>query len=381
MSDSPSSMTPPATWEIPQLLRPPAAFPAGEISADGLRPLYYEGPPFRGRPTRVFAFYGAPKAAGKAPGIVLVHGGLGTAYADWVRLWNSRGYAAIAFDHGGHLPVKENGEWKINPDGGPLMDDGKQVRDPVPDQWMHHAVADTVLAHSLLRSFPEVDAERTGITGISWGGVVTSIAVTLDPRFRFAAPVYGCGFISTLNDTGDCFVGRDFPPGDRALWNALWDPEHFLARVRLPMLWVNGTNDFAFTPGAWQRSYRTAPGPRHLSLKVRMPHGHGGPGESPEEIRAFADSVVGGGAGLPRIVEQGRDWLRYESPGPIHHAGLNYTEGRGPWQEREWKTIPAELLASSRTVRAKVPAGASAWYFNLTDEQGLVISSEHEASP
>lgn len=30
--------------------------------------------------------------------MVLVHGGEGTAFAKWVRLWNERGYAAIAMD-------------------------------------------------------------------------------------------------------------------------------------------------------------------------------------------------------------------------------------------------------------------------------------------
>lgn len=368
------------TLDTTNLLMPPRSFPCLEARTDGLRSLLFEGPPFRGKPTRVFAYYGAPKevSSGLAPAVVLVHGGLGTAYADWVKLWNSRGYAALAFDHNGGLPVQENGQWKRNPDGGPEMDDGKQVRAPVADQWIYHAVADTLLAHSLLRSLPEVNPERIGITGVSWGGVVTLLAVALDPRFKFAAPVYGCGFISTLNATGDCFVGKEFAAGDRALWNRSWDPEHFLGQANLPILWVNGTNDFAFTPGAWQRSYRTAPGPRFLALKVRMPHGHGGPGESPEEIRAFADSVVGGGPPLPCIVGQGRDWVRYESPMQVHSVEFNFTTDSGRWQDREWKIMPATVSPEARIASAAVPAEATAWYFNLTDERGLIASSEHE---
>ena len=51
------------------------------------------------------------------------------------------------------------------------------------------------MTNSLLRSFPEVDATKIGITGISWGGIVTNVVTGIDDRFAFAVPVYGCGFI------------------------------------------------------------------------------------------------------------------------------------------------------------------------------------------
>ena len=45
---------------------------------------------------------------------VLVHGGGGTAFDAWVRLWNDRGYAAIAMDLAGR-----GADRKRLPDGGP----------------------------------------------------------------------------------------------------------------------------------------------------------------------------------------------------------------------------------------------------------------------
>jgi len=69
------------------------------------------------------------------------------------------------------------------------------------DQWTYHAVADVLLAHSLVRSFPEVDAECTGVTGISWGGYLTCIVAGLDTRFKCAAPLYGCGFLHENSST------------------------------------------------------------------------------------------------------------------------------------------------------------------------------------
>jgi len=34
---------------------------------------------------------------------------------------------------------------------------------------MYHAHADTMLANSLLRALPEVDANKIGVMGVSWG--------------------------------------------------------------------------------------------------------------------------------------------------------------------------------------------------------------------
>jgi|GEM_PF-2952786 len=100
---------------------PPPVFPAPKLTElEGVKSVFFLGAPSHDRPTKVFAFYGVPKAKeGNVPGIVLVHGGQGTAYANWVRLWNERGYAAIAFDHFGGLPVREGDGWKRAPENDP----------------------------------------------------------------------------------------------------------------------------------------------------------------------------------------------------------------------------------------------------------------------
>ena len=67
--------------------------------------------------------------------------------------------------------------------------------DSLTNQWMYHAVADCVLANSLLRSLPEVDADKVGLSGYSWGGVITSTAIGINTRFKFAVPTYGCGHL------------------------------------------------------------------------------------------------------------------------------------------------------------------------------------------
>ena len=243
-------------------------------------------------------------------------------------------------------------------------------------------MADTILAYSLLASFSGIDPERIGMTGVSWGAVIALIVAGLDPRPKFAVPVYGCGFISHKFDDGSQFVGADLPEGPTSRWRELWDPANYLPKATVPMLWVNGSNDFAFSLRVHQMSYRLAPGPRTLTIRLRMVHGHDGPGESPEEINAFAESIVSGGIPLARVISHGRDknraWVEVKSATPLTLTELVYTRDGGPWQNRLWETIPAEIDAAQRRIAALLPEGVTAYYFNLTDNRNLLVSSELE---
>jgi dienelactone hydrolase len=371
----------PVPWDVAAFQKPPAASPAPLPDAvEGVQAVYLDGPPFQGKPTKFFAYYGLPKdVSGPVPGMVLVHGGAGTAYADWVKLWNKRGYAAIAFDHFGGLPEKVDGKWKRNPHGGPDHGGVWQMTWPVKDQWMYHAVADTMLAASFLASLPEVDPNRIGLTGISWGAVVASITSGVDSRYRFVAPVYGCGFLAWPGTDGSQFVGKNDPPERLAQWRALWDPSNYLDRAPMPFLWVNGTNDHAFTPRSWQLSQDRVPGPRTASLHARLEHSQSA-GQAPEEIAAFADAILKDGKPLARITGQGRDgaaaWVEYESDVPLRSAALLVTRDEGKWQNRRWESLPAEIDAASRRIRATIPDDAVVYAFQLQDERGLVVSSD-----
>lgn len=369
-------------WDFKALSQPPKFTDDPAHSSDEVKALFYDGVPWKGQPTRVFAYYGAPKTepGKRVPGIVLVHGGGGSAFIPWVKLWVSRGYAAIAMDTCGCISSGGYSNHPRDAQGGPPGWGGfDQIDQPVTDQWTYHAVADVILAHSLLRSFPEVDPNKTGITGISWGGYLTCIVAGVDTRFKFAAPVYGCGFLGE-----DSVWLPDFQrmgPEKAAKWLALWDPSVYLAKARMPMLWVNGTNDFAYPPDSLQKSYRLPHGRRTLCMRVRMPHGHGGPGENPEEIHAMADAVLLRKTPLARITKTGRAgttvWATYASASSITKAELNYTADTGEWQKRTWQTLPASLDAAHTRVSAELPADATTYYFNLTDARNLVVSTEH----
>src|SRR5436190_14384667 len=199
---SPLPLPPFTPWDTKALERVPAVEWIDKTQP--VQSLLYAGEPYQGKPTKIFAYYASPVTLGtepagdkKYPAMVLVHGGGGTAFEAWAKLYASRGYAAIAMDLSGNWQPDRKNRERL-PDGGPNADDGTKFENPdLPDRdrWTYHAVADVLLAHSLIRSFPEVDAAHTGVTGISWGGYLTCIVAGVDCRFQAACPQYGCGFL------------------------------------------------------------------------------------------------------------------------------------------------------------------------------------------
>jgi dienelactone hydrolase len=306
--------------------------------------------------------------------MVLVHGGGGRAFREWAEHWARLGYVALAMDLGGHGP---DGPL---PDGGPNQSDRTKFRDfdetEIRDLWSYHAVAAVIRGHSLMRSLPEVDARRIGVTGISWGGYLTCIVAGLDSRFRVAAPVYGCGFL------GDNSVWKDgalasMTPQARQLWLENFDPSQYLEHVRCPILFLNGTTDFAYPLDSYHKSYRLVPeAQRTVCIVKDLPHGHIW---NFKEVDVFVESVLNGGIGLPRLgpalVASDAAAATVTSPLPLKDAALYYTADDGPWQKREWHSLPASVDGAQ--VSAPLPAEAPrALFLAVTDSRGLRASSE-----
>lgn len=375
VTSSASAAAPVGPWDLAALKAAPAV---SWLDAEGpVRRLYYAGEPYRGRPTRVFAYYAVPeKVEGKLPVMVLVHGGGGKAFRDWAELWAARGYAAIAMDLAGKGP-----DGQPLPDGGPDQGHEQKFDDiagGVRNAWPYHAVANVIRAISLVRSFEEVDGERVGITGISWGGYLTCLVAGIDPRLKAAVPVYGCGFLHENSAWLDVFA--KLPENDRTRWTATFDPSRYLGRCTTPVLFVNGTNDFAYPLDSYRKSYRLVKSPRNLCIRVGMKHSHVH-GWEPAEIGLFVDAVLKGAKPLPQFTatrRQGRSVVGTVSTTlPIQEAQLHYTTDQGAWQDRTWKSVPADW--SDGQVHATLPDAAPLVYFlTITDKRGALVSSEHD---
>lgn len=360
-------------WDLAALRRSPRVTIADQCSV--LTSLYYEGEPFFGKPTRVFAYLARPeKAVGKQPGMVLVHGGGGTAFKEWAELWAKRGYVALAMDLAGQGPDRQR-----LPDGGPGQDArAKFEADKLTDFWTYHAVANVIRGVSLLASRPEVDPERIGITGISWGGYLTSLIAGLDERLKVAVPVYGCGFIHENSAWLQIFARLS--DEKRKLWIENFEPSRYLGQAKMPVLFVNGTNDSSYPLDSYQKSYRLVKD-RTVRVTVNLPHSHPA-GWAPPEIGLFVDHHLRGRQPLTRIAGSKRQGNEVEvifrAGAPIVKAALHYTTDAGSWRERKWHT--REVKASGTMVRAELPAARPLVYFlTLTDDRAATVSTEHES--
>jgi dienelactone hydrolase len=384
-------------WNLPALFQPPAMqwiTQTGPIHA-----LTYRGEPVADQPTEVFAFYaspatlGAAKAGAKFPGVVLIHGGGGTAFAEWAWLWAKRGYAAIAMDLSGRRPPDPTYDPQTGAPVGHQSDAKRRTKLPrggldhshaekfdsiggtTSDDWPYHAAASVIRAHSLLRSFPEVDAERTAVTGISWGGYTTCLVASLDHRFKAAVPVYGCGFLHEGESVQKPSIDK---LGDRRdAWVQAYDPGSLLPRCRVPILFVNGTNDVHYPLDSYQKSFNAVPGAKFMRIEVNMRHGHPS-GWAPQEIGLFIDSYCRGGAALPvpGKVEIAGENVRvpFASAVPLKSAALHFTTDTGLRSKRTWKSLIA-TVERNQIVAPKPPAEANTWFVSLTDEREAMVTT------
>jgi cephalosporin-C deacetylase-like acetyl esterase len=345
--------------------------------------VFYEGEPLNGRPTRVFAYLGRPangRNQGKLPAMLLVHGGGGRAFQEWAQMWAERGYVALAMDTAGQGP----GQSRLA-DGGPDQSDDVKFRRftdaDVRDMWSYHAVAAVVRGHSLLASLPEVDASRVGITGISWGGYLTCIVTGIDDRLQVSVPVYGCGHLSENSVWLDRF-GK-MGPEQTTLWSRYFDPAVYLGGVDCPILFVNGTTDFAYPLDSYQKSYRAVPGPVNLSVTTDLKHSHQH-GWAPREIGLFVDSVLRGGKPLAvlgqAIVEGSQASASIKSKVRLQKAELSYAVAEGPWQKRKWSRTTARI-ENGKAVAQLPRERPLVCFLTVTDERGATTSSPHLELP
>ena len=360
----------------------PKARPCAELSQPDVQALWLEGEPWNGKPTEVFAYVGIPagaSATNPVPGVVLAHGGLGTAYLEWVRTWVRHDYAAITIDTCGSIPVRQDRTghaWIPSGIGGPAGWGRLDLADEKPEnQWPYHAVTGIVRAHSYLRSLPAVDAGRTGLTGISWGGFITMLAASADDRFKFAAPVY-----TSVFDEATCRIfAKNGKPADAVRldrWLRLWNPAHYVGRLKLPLAWFASTNDHAFPFDDLQDTFGRLPVDPTAVIRPKMVHSHGPWGENMPEIFAFADSVLKEGAALPVVgapqVADGRFSVAADLKGrTLRRVDLVWTDDAEPDAETDWRVVACPAPADGRFSTA-VPSGAKRVFANfvLTGETG-----------
>lgn len=343
---------------------------------DGFQSLYFDGAFYQGKQTRVFAYYKKPQGEGPFPAMVLVHGGGGSAYKKWINQWNDAGFAAISIaveGQTGTLTGSKKPKWQKHDNAGPsraaIYNDAHK---PINEQWMYHAVSATIKAHNLLRSFTDINSDQIGLSGISWGGVITSTVMGFDQRFAFAIPIYGSGFLSTMdNQYGKALKSND-------TYRTVWEPSLRIAKFDKPTFWLTGLKERHFSLDAQANTYKLLNAEHVHSIQPELKHGHPS-GWAPKEPYVFAQSVVNK---TPLVdfyqqkVIKGSVSIRVKTLTGASAASLYYTNDNGHTSQRKWQksSVIIDTEETSILLTSSLPLTAKAWFFNI-ENNGLIYSS------
>lgn len=350
------------------------------VSTDSVVNIIYQGLPYKGKAQNVFACYATPGTLSgdrsndkSLPAIILVHGGGGMAFREWVIMWAKKGYAALAMD------LRGNGPDKKHIDGGFDEPNAQTpyftITPKLNEQWMFQAVADVILANNLIRSFPEVDTNRMAITGISWGGIITCLMVGVDQRYKAAVPVYGCGYLLQNSSMRQGLL--QLSEDDRQTWVKQYDPMNYIGKTKIPILFLDGANDPHFYLDSYAKTYQLIKD-KNISIKIGLKHSHHYAWVN-NEIFSFIDSYLNNSAPLAKIAQPqisgGKALAAVKHTVPINKAWLNYTtDTTRVLMNRKWESKEVSF-DNKIIVSPPPPAGTTIWYLSLKDEKNLVVSS------
>ena len=314
----------------------------------GMKSLLVKGKGPKGAEAEFFCYYAAPGGDmpdGGFPAIVLVHGAGGTAYPHHVLRFVNAGFAVIMPDWYNQRPVPDPAAKTLTDKAvKPVPLDGGKRHDVVAN------VANIVLAHSLMRSFKEVNPEKTVLVGLSWGSWQGSVAAAIDGRFKGTVLIY-------------CADRNPAQPERRALVDG-----RFLHAVKSPAWWIVGTNDRNVTPETSQAGFDECPKHWGHAIVPNLPHSHCG--FKFESVMRMAKHFACGEPALPRLgdlsVADGVATAKILSPGASQgRAFLSYTLDRNVSVAHERKWISAAADIDGDIVRAKLPEGAYQAFLSL----------------
>jgi len=340
-------------WKLDELKAPPAYRPSpfAESDAPNMKALLVTGRGPKRSVAEFFCYYAVPstpKPEKGYPCVLLLHGGGGTAFSNYVEHYRTNGFAVLALDwyNSRPLPDKE----------APLLKGGKSTPLEGGKRNDHFVnVANMVLANSLLRSMPEVNPEKNVFVGLSWGSWYGAAVAAVDDRFNGFVEIY-CGDINPFD--GRLVDGR------------------FLHQAKKPMWWVTWTQDQNVNPLSSQLGWDDCPTYWGHMTTTKLGHSHQG-FRLPSVMR-MAKYFAGEGSALPRLgkptLKDGVLSAELIGEKPTSAAltpHLTYTLDvahdmpRLSREKRVWEVVPASF--DGKTVSAPLPLGTVVAYLSLCE--------------
>lgn len=333
-------------------------------------------------PVKIFGYYAYPiKRSGQLPAILLSHGGGGTASRPRAVAWAKRGFAVLAID----LPGKgENRPHSRST--GPNMDVPTILRtEPdISNNYLVHAVAAVRNGITFLTQRKEVDPDRIGMIGLSWGGVLTLLTNGQDDRLKAAVNVFGAGHIPEGCTWEDRFFSMS--SSEITAWNDQIDPKGFLATQHAPILFITGTNDHCYYLPTFQKSYEEVKAEKNFYLIPNLRHRFLSSAQIPG--LAWLEQKLKTGGTFPKITELKPSQIsaaadivvpvKIFSSAKISSVILYYDRG-GPngWTAKKWQMLLPQK--NGKDYLFKIPAGLIKpdllYYVSVKDQRGGAAST------
>lgn len=332
-----------------------------------------------------------PQRSGKFPGILVIHAGDGNAQSvkGVVESFARKGYAAFACDMAGfcntNTTPNSSGPWKLKiaHDEGPRFN----IANGLQNSSLVDAEVAGIEAFNLLRSQPNVDADKMGITGYSWGGYSTTmLAGLLGNKVKAAYAYWGCGYY----DKGTYWknIIEDLPETIRNKWLMYFDAGRRAPKIKANYFIEAASNDTYFWPEAVTATLQAIPkgknqvwGPnvnhREVSTSATMREvyfdyylkGIGSPFASVDisNIKVQKDSA-----------KQVTIKLKVPAGVSVQSVKLYYSEPAAKWDARTW--LPLNTIhENEKTYKVTIPADLVKkkvnFYAYLTDSRSVVTSS------
>jgi dienelactone hydrolase len=385
---------------------------------------------FRSRDnSEIFAAIASPKAPGKYPGILVLHGGGGSAEVEKAMCWAQRGFVAVAPDLPGIAEPKKltetkgrftsmkygEGRWNAYPDAG--------------ESVIFDAVLSAMKSLYLLRAQPNVDTADIGVVGVSWGGYMTTMVCGLaGDQVKAGMALYGCGFFDLGSQSGTAPYDPKLPksslsrllPEERERWLRCLDAGRRAQKMKAAYFLAAASNDFFGWPRSAQATLNAIPGEKNHLFAPNANHSMQIPGGSTYDINPATNAVAvkftstafqplptpmgqkgnwigmeipyfdyylkGIGQPFPKVwVEAPSDPMkvrfRVMSPCPIQKAEI-YWAGVMPAdpkaddvKKRVWTPLPV-VDKGNGVFEAKLPLEADEWFALVSDSRPVTVSSD-----
>lgn len=344
----------------------------------------------RGNINTVYAIVSYPEKKGKYPALLILHGGGGNAEGlqGMVKQYAQQGYVAMAIDQPGICGMdntpNSDGPWKTKPGGeGPRFEIGTQAA----NSTLTDAIIADLQAFNWLANRTDVDKERVGITGFSWGGYSTTmLAGLLGSRVKAAYTIYGCGFYD--KDSFWTKILADLPTATRHVWLKYLDAGRRAPAIKAPYFVEAASNDTYFQPTAVMATLAAIPGTKNHVWGPNLNHKRLEEGSGMQQqyfdhyLKGVGEAFYTVGLSKAQQFAQGHPkvdiHIGSSDAVKIQYVRLYYSKHAADWAERVWESVEAKR-ADDGSYIASLPANLArglSYYAYAVDSLHRAVASE-----